>query len=314
MKKDLRNRDALRRAPELAEVANSPAFDDIDVVDLRKLAELLRDYADGSLDRVTVETAAAFGGTSRHRFQCVQRALRGLVGEDCPATKAVCVARNNLADARRGGGRQKDHRSREAILLAPRWDPFRELETLATMPVNELRAVDRFLAFCAEQGLPGGEVEDFLAFVDDKDSSMLLRTVRDGLEKLLTLAHPAVAAAERARSLKEGERTRRRRPHQVSEPTRRPLTSSVAPAELPAAWREVFDTLLAGKRLRGRTRKEKSVQNMSDAARQLLWASRGAGLEDEISLDTIRAYDLSLEARGTRASSRGILLDRKSVV
>ncbi|MDW3118007.1 MAG: hypothetical protein R8G60_09670 [Roseovarius pacificus] len=167
MKKDLRDREALKGAPELADVADSAAFPSVKVEDLRKLAELVRDYSGGSLAGISLESATAFGGTSRHRFQCAQRALRALVGMDHPATNTVSAALRNHGAANRKGSRHRDDRTREAILHEARWTPFREIDATRTMPLDELRALDRFLAFCETNGR-GTETEDFLAFVSDR--------------------------------------------------------------------------------------------------------------------------------------------------
>lgn len=305
MKKDLRGREALKYAPEMMDVAMSPAFDDVRVEDLRKLAELLRDHSGGSLAGVTLESAAAFGGTSRHRFQSAQRALRALVGADHPSTVAVSAALSIFRAATRKGSRHRDDRTRGAILHANRWEPFRDIAAIETIPMNELRALDRFLLFCEAEGR-GTEVEDFLAFVSDQDSSMLLRTLRCGIEKLLTLAHPAVAAVEMARSRKEAERYARRKPKEI-EHAPRAMVASVPRSALPCEWRRVLDALQEGKRFRGKKLSRKTVKGMTDAARQLIRTARDRKLPDEISLLTIGAYDSALEARGVCTSSRSIL-------
>ena len=136
---------------------------------------------------------------------------------------------------------------------------------------------------------------------------MLLRILRGGLEKLLTQAHPAIMAAEKARSLKEADRYRRRQPETRAVAVPRPLERSVPRDDLPADWLELFDGLLEGKGIRGRKLSRKSVDNMITVARQLVWAARDRGLPDEINLDTIGAYDSALEARGVRANSCQIL-------
>lgn len=177
------------------------------------------------------------------------------------------------------------------------------------MTPPEMRAVDRFLLFCAVQGRAGREVDDLLAFARADASSMLLRTVRKGLEAFLTSAHPAVVAAEAAHSRKEAGRYRRRRAGgEADAPTRasvRALAVSVPADALPEAWRQALDALRAGRRGRGAA--PRSIDTMTTAARQLVWAARRAGLPDAISLDTVRAYDRALEERGARASSRAIL-------
>ena len=226
-----------------------------------------------------------------------------MAGAEHPATLAVGTALSALQHGRRKGTHHRDHRTRDAILQAPHWGAFLNLPGAATTPMNELRAVDRYLAFCAQHGTPGGELGSFLAFVNDKKSSMLLRTVRDGLENLLSTAHPAVIIAEQARSLKEAERAARRQPPAKAPRQPRPLKCSVPYETLPLAWKQIFATLRAGRRVRGRKYDPMTVQNMVCAVRQLVRSARDAGLPDELSLATVRAYDAALEARQARPHS-----------
>jgi hypothetical protein len=306
MKKDLRDMASLACAPELAEVVGTPAFNSVKVEDLRKLAELLRDYAGGTIDGVSCASVRAFGGASRHRLESAQRALRLLVGAEHPAAVAVAAVLYSIKTQNNKSAGLKDHRTREVILVEERWNEFRSIDAVRTIPMDELRALDKFLVFCGTHGR-GSETEDFLAFVADKDSSMLLRTLRNGLEKLLTPAHPAVMCAEQARSIKEAERYERRKVEPRQKPEAPALVASVARDELPNEWLRLLDMLAEGKRIRGRKLSAKSIENMTGAARQLIRAARERGLPDEISLRTIGAYDESLEARGLRASSRSIL-------
>ena len=301
MKKDLRGREALRSSVELTAFAAHPGFNDVKVADLRKLAELLE--FTGAVNRITIETAADFGGTSRHRLQCARRALKTLAGEHHTATIAVAAALSALQHGRRQGTHHRDQRTREAILAAPHWTAFRTLPAAAETPLNELRAVDRFLLFCAENGAPGGELGSFLAFVEDKQSSMLLRTVRDGLEHLLSAAHPAVMVAEQARSLKEAERTARRKPKTAVTAKPRPLEHSVPYDSLPEAWRSIFATLLKGRKVRGRKYDAHTVHHMIYTVRQFAKSAYNAGLSIEFNFDTVRTYDADLEKRAVKPTS-----------
>ena len=219
-----------------------------------------------------------FGGPSRHRLQCARRALKIFGRRGTSATLAVGAALSALQHGRRKGTHHRDHRTRDAILQAPHWGAFLNLPGAATTPMNELRAVDRYLAFCGQHGTPGGELGSFLAFVNDKKSSMLLRTVRDGLENLLSTAHPAVIVAEQARSLKEAERAARRQPPAKAQRQPRPLKYSVPYEALPLAWKQIFATLLAGRRVRCRKYDPMTVENMVCAVRQLVRSARDARL------------------------------------
>lgn len=312
MRKDLRGREELRAADELAEVAILPEFDGVAVVDLRQLAELVGCHAGGSLTGVTMESARAFGRSSRHKFQCAQRALRHLVGPDHPATQAIEAVRSlhGRKRATRTGARHRDDRPRKAILAHGRWqDP--ELRHIAEeMPIMELRAVDRFGAFCEAQESHGEDVDDFLAFAADKESGMLLRTLRDGLVKLYTSTHSSIALIERARGLKEKQRLARRAKERKIIPRANatpPKAKFSLPLDLlPCDWREVLEDLDAGHTVGGVKIAPRSVETLRCAARQLAWSAQTAGLPLEMSLEAIKAYDRDLRKRKNRASSRQI--------
>jgi hypothetical protein len=76
--------------------------------------------------------------------------------------------------------------------------------------------------------------------------------------------------------------------------------------EVPVSWLDVLARLKAGERVRGRKAANSCVKSMRMQARYLLWAARGEGLPEELTLETLRAYDRALDARKTRASSRAI--------
>ena len=314
MGKDLRNRETLRSSRELAEVSAFPEFDDARVTDLRQMAELIRSHAGGSIAGITAEGAHAFAGSSRYKYQCAQRALRQLVGVDHPATMAVEAARSlhGRKKRRRQGARHRDARPLDAILKHGRWQDPQLRRTARTMPIMEVRAVDRFGTFCEDRGVHGEKVEDFLAFVEDKKSSMLLRTLRDGLEKLYTPAHPAIVLVERARGLKEKQRLARISKEAGIDPSKgaAPSREKVSlPSELlPDDWHQAIDKLAAGLRVNGVALCPKSVETVRYTARQLCWSARKAGLPPSMTLDAIKVYDRDLRGRSNRASSRQIHL------
>lgn len=305
MKKDLRDRAALGASDELAPLADRPAFDTLALGDLRRLAELLR--AAGGVERVTLSTAETVG-RNRQRLSAMRRALTEMVGADHSATRAVAGALSALQHGQRQGDNHRDFRTREAVLAADHWAPFRTLATLETTDLEALRAIDRFLAFCATTGRPGGEVETFLAYAEDAASSMRLRTLRDALERLLTSAHPAVAVAEEARSAKEAERRRRRASPRPPAPPPA-LACSVPESELPELWRRCFTILRGGGRVNRRRYAPATIKTMIYAARQLVWTARRGGLPDDLTLATISAYDAELEKRDVRPASRSIHFD-----
>ena len=309
MRKDLRGREELRMSDDLTEVATLPEFDEVSVVDLRQLAELIGCHADNSINGITMESAHAFGRSSRHKYQCAQRALRRLVGPVHPATQAVEAARSlhGRKKPKQACGRYPDVRPRKAILAHDRWQGTEFRRTAEEMPIMELRAVDRFGAFCEVQETHGESVDDFLAFVADKTSGMLLRTLRDGLEKLYTPAHPAIALVETARGLKEKQRLAQKRKDISPVVAASPRAKVSLPLEcLPRDWREVLENLALGHPVRGVNLRPKSVEALRCAVCQLGWSARQAGLPLELNLTALKAYDRELRKRKNRASSRQI--------
>lgn len=78
-----------------------------------------------------------------------------------------------------------DTRSRDEFLDAPHFDTFRETEGLAQVGLRELRTLDRFFAFAAEQGISVPVVADFLAFVAGDRSTRRLDDLRTAFDRLL---------------------------------------------------------------------------------------------------------------------------------
>ena len=297
-----------RRSPSRREVLLAPHWTPLrDWPELAALSRAQLRAADrllarcGTLEAVTEAEILALRAETPSLLPLLRTALGKLVGQDHTATGAVRLV---LARQRQGTVAKRDRRPRALILEAPLWERLRDQPAAGALPMDQLRVVDRFFAFCAAEGLRHIEASDVARFDARTADARRLHRLRDGLRALFGAHHPVVHAADAARVAKSRACYAARPPAGGVGQGRRPLAVSVPEAELPPSWREVLARLAAGERVRGRRAAESSVQSMRMHARRLVWAARQEGLADEFSLATLRAYDRALDARGTRASTR----------
>ena len=84
-----------------------------------------------------------------------------------------------------------DTRSREEILAADRYAPFRKAPGLSDLSLRELRMLDRFFGFAEARGITVPSVEDFLAFAGADQSPRKLEDLRTAFDRLLPAGTPA---------------------------------------------------------------------------------------------------------------------------
>jgi hypothetical protein len=85
-----------------------------------------------------------------------------------------------------------DTRSREEILMAAHFAPFREAPGLSDFGLRELRTLDRFYGFAETRGITVPGAEDFLAFVASDRSTRRLDDLRTALDRLLPVGAPVL--------------------------------------------------------------------------------------------------------------------------
>ncbi|MDF2233201.1 hypothetical protein P2H44_11620 [Albimonas sp. CAU 1670] len=193
--------------------------------------------------------------------------------------------------------------ARERLLNHPRWLPFFERGVdLEAFSLAELRDADAFYAWVEETGRTDPGVEDILAMDRERVSANRLRRQRKVLERLIG-AHPVLERLEEAIRRKDRACDAARRSGRPGK--ERPGRSvSVPPEDLPPAWRKILDGLALGESVVDMAPPAPSiVKRMDQKLRQLIWSARKAGLPDELSVATARAYYTDLQARGLRPAT-----------
>lgn len=95
-----------------------------------------------------------------------------------------------------------DTRSREEILSADHFAPYRAAPRLPEIGLRELRTLDLFFGFAAARGISVPEVIDFLTFVADDSSPRRLENLRTAFDRLLPVGTPVLRAVRDAIRLK----------------------------------------------------------------------------------------------------------------
>lgn len=256
----------------------------------------------GTFDAITETIILKTVAETPNDLILLRATFRKLVGGRHPSTIAVTLAlakQQNRADAKR------DRRPRELILASALWEKLRDLPAAQSLPMNWLRAVDRFFIYCSARNLRHIQACDVAHFDKDNANQGPLQRLRNGLRALYGAHHPIIHTVEEARIAK----SRAYYETTASEPADRrgrSLAYSVPDEEVPALWLDVLSKLEAGERVQGRKAAASCVQSMRMQARCVLWAARQEGLPDHLSLEALRAYDRALDARNTCASTRAM--------
>lgn len=98
--------------------------------------------------------------------------------------------------------RRHDRRTVEQILTTGHAARWRDLPGIRALPLRELRSLDRFLGWCAREGVETPSVADLLAFAEECGTRRTLIDLRSALGRVLPDDAPlreAVRAAIRAR-------------------------------------------------------------------------------------------------------------------
>ena len=298
---DTRSRELILQPSHWAPFRVHPEARRMSMAQLRAADRLLARH--GTIEAITEADVLEVVAGRPSDLSHLRAALRKLVGDRHPARAAVVLA---LARRRERTGTTRDRRPREVILAGSPWDELRDRSAAQSLRMDRLRAVDRFFTYCSTRDLhhvAAGDVADFDRRNLDQSS---LQRLRDGLAALFGLHHPIVHTVEEVRVAKSRAYYEATVPAPTVGQGARPLEYSIPERELPAHWREVLAQLEAGGRVHGRKAAVASVRSMRMQARCLLWAARREGLPERLCLETLRAHDRALDARGTRASTRAM--------
>lgn len=299
--RDTRSRELILQSAHWAPFREHVDASGLSMAQLRAADRLLSCHKtiDKITEAVVLEAAVETPGVP----VLLRAAFRKLVGDRHPATAAVTLA---LARQQNRSDAQRDRRPRKLILASEAWGKLRDQPAAQSMPMDLLRVVDRFFAYCSARNLRHIQACDVAHFDKDNAGHGPLQRLRNGLRALYGEHHPIVHTVEETRIAKSRAYYEATAPAPTVGQGRRVLKFSVPEEELHAPWRDVLAQLEAGKRIRGRKAASSCVQSMRMQARHLLWATRREGLPEHLSLDSLRAYDRALDERGTRASTRAI--------
>ena len=82
------------------------------------------------------------------------------------------------------------------------WDKLRDQPATQSLPMDRLRAVDRFFAYCSARSLRLIRACDLAHFDKDNADQRPLQRLRDGLRALYGARHPIVHTVDEARLAK----------------------------------------------------------------------------------------------------------------
>ncbi|SHF00970.1 hypothetical protein SAMN05444279_11412 [Ruegeria intermedia] len=196
-----------------------------------------------------------------------------------------------------------DRRTKAEILQHPRWDPLLGDPKIDTATVDNLRILDDFLRYIEERQIADTcalTAADFLNYDHKNTSSSRLARLRRGMEAIFP-GHPAVLPLREAIRQKDHAYLSTTA---IPKAKPRKLSKSVPYSELPGVWRSAFDDMEAGFDRNGEIPPTAGMMpTLKMKARQLLRSARDAGLPDELSARTVRAYARDLRERQLAAAT-----------
>lgn len=194
--------------------------------------------------------------------------------------------------AKRPRGRACDRRSREVLRDDPLMAPYRDLPGFAKVPLEDLRALVRFLTFAEARGITVPTEADYLAFTADTGSSRRLRSLKTALDRLLP-GNPAVHVVLAAAIVTKSPA----RPATSNGNPRGAATRRVDLSELPEAWRSLLrDMRLGALPLHVTVPSESLIESMEEVLREYAKVQMDAGAPVEITVDGVRRLEASRAA------------------
>lgn len=221
--------------------------------------------------------------------------LRCALGTFLPLDAAIRETVQNAIRLQIPRSRRCDWRNRAVIVASPYFAPYRDLDGIDDIALEDLRVLDRFLAFAAARGIEIPTVEDFLRFTSETASSRRLRSLEAAFLKILP-GSPAIVLTLRAAIARKAPRQQRARGR-----PQRPARVSVPLCALPAIWQDRLADLRAGAALGGaRPLSESTIGSIEDTLRAYAHAQISAGRPVTLSVIGVRLHEAVLRARGAR--------------
>lgn len=291
---DTRSRDEILAAAHFAPYLEGTEIRSLGLRELRTLDAFFRWAEAHAVEAPDVDDFLRFaaGDASARKLENLRTALDRIVPPEAPARETVREAIRLKA----GRGRACDRRPREVIVAAPHFEPYHRLPELEEVALEDLRVLDRFLAFASARRIEIPTAADFLAFADGRKSSRRLRSLKAALDTLLP-GNPAVLMtlqdAIRAKGGRKTTKPRKPRPA---------ARFRVEPGALPEAWRAALEAMRLGECVGGRRPPaESTLDSMEDVLREYARIMMEAGLPVAITADGVRRLEA---ARTRRAEAR----------
>jgi len=251
-----------------------------------------------TLDRRSLIEFGSHVGT-RAVLADLERSLAGHTGFDATFLRELRAA---VLDYRRKVDGQKMVLE---ICDAPFWRPFAEHCDLDMLDIHEIKRLDAWLSWAHAEQTKMPSAEDYLRYVEQKDSEATLEALKRIFDKLAVPRTPATEI-ELLRAIAR-KRHSCRYPDGRKQRQQWPRTFSVSVTELPFEWKRGLDELRRGESPAGkRPPATGTLKTMEKALRALCWTCRKAGEPYALTPETLRLHLDEITARGRRASAREI--------
>lgn len=296
---DTRSRQDILAAPHFARYRELPGFNAVGLRELRTLDAFFVFAQARHLRAFTFEDFLAFveDDESPRKLENLRTAFRHLE----PASSPIHEILRSAIRTKRPRTRVCDRRSREAILAQPYMAPYSELPQMGDVELEDLRVLDRFLAYAQAREIMVPTVGDFLGFVDDRASSRRLRSLKTALDILLP-GNPAVLL-----TLNEAIRKKSpRKPSRAGSKARPTAVKRIPVEALPAAWRRVLTQMRSGMGSDLRAAPAASVvDNLEEVLREYAKVVLDRGLPLDVTIEGVRALEETRTAyAGRKKKSR----------
>ena len=282
---DTRGREQLLAGSHLARYREIASIKTIGLRELRTLDQFLAWSNEADLESARSDVFLAFAAQdkSTRRLENLRTALDRLL----PREASALVAIRDAIRSKRPRSRACDRRDRATLLESPHIAPYRGLDVLEEVDLEDLRVLERFMAFASERGIEVPDVKDFLSFCSDVTTSRRLRSLKTALDILLP-GNPGVLITLNAAIAEKGKP----RSPAKSRKARPPGKRRVPLAGLPDQWRRLLSALRAGRMIDGRRPPARSVvDNMEEVLREYAKVQQDADAGIDLTVEGLRRFE-----------------------
>lgn len=286
-KYDTRGREQLLAASHFASYRETAAIKTIGLRELRTLDRFLAWSNEVDLESARSDVFLGFAAQdkSTRRLENLRFALDRLL----PPESSALVAVRDAIRSKRPRSRSCDRRDRSTLLESPHIAPYRDLDAIEEVDLEDLRVLERFMAFATERGIEVPDVKDFLSFCSDVTTSRRLRSLKTALDILLP-GNPGVLITLNAAIAEKGTPGSRGKSPTARSPGKRRVTLD----GLPDQWRRLLSALRVGRMINGRRPPARSVvDNMEEVLREYAKVQQDAGAGIDLTVEGLRRFEES---------------------